>query len=214
MSKTSIEWLPGSCLSVCRTSGDTMGTRYTAVMFSTGVLPPARRHARRHDADAAAPRTGMESTGSRSRLRTYCPSILIVSNCGSRRSLNELKPAPTSSSANVQPFARIVSGIGQSNALTMARRKRQVGCTAPARHEVGPLDAAGSVPEKAASRCMNASGLSTRCVVPSRHGAFSASRTCPAALTRMRSSDSAGRAMYRHSRSSRLRSCASIRTAA
>jgi thiamine biosynthesis lipoprotein len=30
MSKTSIEWLPGSCLSVCRTSGDTMGTRYTA----------------------------------------------------------------------------------------------------------------------------------------------------------------------------------------
>jgi hypothetical protein len=33
----------------------------------------------------------------------------------------------------------------------MAGRKRQVGCTAVARHEVGPLDATGSVPDKAAS---------------------------------------------------------------
>lgn len=30
MSKTSIEWLPGSQLNACKTSGDTMGTRYTA----------------------------------------------------------------------------------------------------------------------------------------------------------------------------------------
>lgn len=30
MSKTSIEWLPGAGLSDCRTSGDTMGTRYSA----------------------------------------------------------------------------------------------------------------------------------------------------------------------------------------
>jgi len=30
MSKTSIEWLPGLRLNVCSTSGDTMGTRYTA----------------------------------------------------------------------------------------------------------------------------------------------------------------------------------------
>jgi len=30
MSKTSIEWLPGARLNVCRTSGDTMGTRYSA----------------------------------------------------------------------------------------------------------------------------------------------------------------------------------------
>ncbi len=30
MSKTSIEWLPGSRLNDCRTSGNTMGTRYTA----------------------------------------------------------------------------------------------------------------------------------------------------------------------------------------
>lgn len=30
MSKTSIEWLPGLRLNACRTSGDTMGTRYTA----------------------------------------------------------------------------------------------------------------------------------------------------------------------------------------
>ncbi len=30
MSKTSIDWIPGSRLNDCRTSGDTMGTRYTA----------------------------------------------------------------------------------------------------------------------------------------------------------------------------------------
>jgi hypothetical protein len=45
----------------------------------------------------------------------------------------------------------------------------------------------------AASRCMNSSGLSTRCVVPSRHGVFNSSCTCPAAFTWMRSFDSAGR---------------------
>ena len=47
----------------------------------------------------------------------------------------------------------------------------------------------------AASRCMNSSGLKTRCVVPSRHGVFSFSSTCPAALTCTRSSESAGRVM-------------------
>ncbi len=36
----------------------------------------------------------------------------------------------------------------------------------------------------AASRCMNSSGLITRCVVPSRHGVLSFSSTCPAALSR------------------------------
>jgi len=47
----------------------------------------------------------------------------------------------------------------------------------------------------AANRCMNSSGLITRCVVPSRHGVLSLSSTCPAALTCMRSSESAGRVM-------------------
>ena len=42
---------------------------------------------------------------------------------------------------------------------------------------------------------MNSSGLKTRCVVPSRHGVFSFSSTCPAALTCTRSSESAGRVM-------------------
>ncbi len=45
----------------------------------------------------------------------------------------------------------------------------------------------------AASRCMNSSGLITRCVVPSRQGVLSVSSTCPAALSCTRSSDSAGR---------------------
>ncbi len=43
----------------------------------------------------------------------------------------------------------------------------------------------------AASRCMNSSGLITRCVVPSRQGILSFSSTCPAALSCTRSSDSA-----------------------
>jgi FAD:protein FMN transferase len=34
MSKTSIEWLPGLRLNACRTSGDTMGTRYSARFHS------------------------------------------------------------------------------------------------------------------------------------------------------------------------------------
>jgi hypothetical protein len=93
----------------------------------------------------------------------------------------------------------------------------------------------------ASSRCMNSSGLnlagralaelgplgwrkqstglfaprlSTRCVVPSRQGVLSFSATCPVVLSRTRSSDSAGRVMKRHNCSSRLRSCASTRTAA
>lgn len=44
----------------------------------------------------------------------------------------------------------------------------------------------------AASRCMNSSGLNTRCVVPTLHGVLSLSSTCPAALSCTRSSDSAG----------------------
>ena len=67
---------------------------------------------------------------------------------------------------------------------------------------------------RAASRCMNSSGLITRCVVPSRHGVLSLSSTWPAALSCTLSSASAGRVMVRHSCSSRLRSCASTRTAA
>jgi len=67
-----------------------------------------------------------------------------------------------------------------------------------------------------ASRCMNSSGDITKCVVPSRHGVLimSFNSTCPAALSCTRSSDSAGRVMYRHSCSSRWRSRASHRTAA
>ena len=61
---------------------------------------------------------------------------------------------------------------------------------------------------------MNSGGLITKCVVPSRQGALSLSATCPAALSCTRSSDSAGRVMQRHNCSSRLRSCASTRTAA
>jgi hypothetical protein len=48
---------------------------------------------------------------------------------------------------------------------------------------------------RAASRCMNSSGLITGCVVPSRHGVFSFSSTCPAALSWILWSDSAGRVM-------------------
>jgi len=58
---------------------------------------------------------------------------------------------------------------------------------------------------------MNSSGLVDRCVVPSRHGVFSSRCTCPAALTSMRSSDSAGWVMWPHNRSGRLRSYASTR---
>ncbi|MFN8994227.1 MAG: hypothetical protein ACK5X3_11290, partial [Pseudomonadota bacterium] len=47
--------------------------------------------------------------------------------------------------------ARARAGIGNPNALTMARHTLQVGRTAAARHEVGPPDAPGSVPGKAAS---------------------------------------------------------------
>jgi len=65
----------------------------------------------------------------------------------------------------------------------------------------------------AASRCMNSSGGVPLCVVPSRHGVLSLSSTCPAALHCTRSSDRAGRVMWRHTCSSRLRSCASQRTA-
>jgi hypothetical protein len=43
----------------------------------------------------------------------------------------------------------------------------------------------------AASRCMNSSGLMTRCAVTSRHGVLSLSPTCPAALSCTRSSDDA-----------------------
>ena len=43
----------------------------------------------------------------------------------------------------------------------------------------------------AASRCMNSSGLMTRCAVRSRHGVLSLSPTCPAALSCTRSSDDA-----------------------
>jgi hypothetical protein len=39
------------------------------------------------------------------------------------------------------------------------------------------------VAEEPAPRCMNSSGLMTRCVVPSRHGVLSFSSTCPAALS-------------------------------
>jgi hypothetical protein len=46
---------------------------------------------------------------------------------------------------------RVIRGVGSSSALTMARRKRQVGGKAAARHEGGPPDAPCSVPEKAAS---------------------------------------------------------------
>jgi hypothetical protein len=48
---------------------------------------------------------------------------------------------------------------------------------------------------RAASRCMNSSGLITRCVVPSRQGVLSFSTTCPAALVCNRSSARAGRVM-------------------
>ena len=63
----------------------------------------------------------------------------------------------------------------------------------PLRHHQGPQFALGaSTPwnlmrcrrgwgTSAASRYMNSSGLKTRCVVPSRHGVFSFSSTCPAA---------------------------------
>ena len=83
------------------------------------------------------------------------------------------------------------------------------GCPSP---RISPAASAGCASPAAGPRAAGPCG--TRCVVPSRHGLFSSSSTCPAALTWMRSSDSAGRAMYRHSRSSRLRSCASTRTAA
>ncbi len=58
------------------------------------------------------------------------------------------------------------------------------------------------------------SGLSTRCVVPSRQRVLSLSTTCQAALVCTRSLARAGRVMQRHSCSSAWRSSASQRTAA
>jgi hypothetical protein len=46
-----------------------------------------------------------------------------------------------------------------------------------------------------ALECVDSGGDITRCVVPSRHGVFSLSTPCPAALLCARSSDSAKRVM-------------------
>ena len=85
--------------------------------------------------------------------------------------------APMAGSQN----SRLAQAVGHAGALGSIPAAMLD--SAGLEQELGTMASFGFAYTSAASRCMNSSGLLTRDVVPSRHGVFSFSSTCPAALS-------------------------------